>query len=505
MPEHGAVKGWKNVVRIGVSSAQNESIWKAGRDPLLNSLSVETSTDIEKIWVIGSRQPVSIVEGVTDITGSLERNLYSKNATYNEFIYVNDTTHYDLLKVTGLQGEGTLGCKILYNPLSNNISDGYTRILTDVRFHNYRITHSARDIVAESVDFDGSQLAIAGKWKITIVGTNTTLHNYQIKVEFPLSKFSINPEMFSSDSICFTDKNGSVISHWNESWTGKQATFWCKVPIIPANTSTHIWMHCADPFIHAESNASNTFERVISGLVSCWHFDENTSNIAYDTGGSDNDGTITGGTWTTGKFGHAIRFAIDSTVNFGGDASLYPGTGSFTVEGWIKHLGYEYPRTVFPIGRFCADLYPGWELGHAYDPDGIQFILRDTSGNTVSDTLIWDSGYKPADIENSWAHIVVIFNRDSGKAISYVNGVKQSGEIDISSVTGKVTSAEDIKIGMSCGWKLDGIVDDVRIYNKALNSSEISDLYNHYGYTTLNYPSKVLVRKYTSPEPTVII
>ena len=35
MPEYGAVKGWNNRIRIGVSSALNESIWKAGRDPYL--------------------------------------------------------------------------------------------------------------------------------------------------------------------------------------------------------------------------------------------------------------------------------------------------------------------------------------------------------------------------------------------------------------------------------------------------------------------------------------
>jgi len=45
MPEYGAVKGWKNRVRIGLESAPNESIWHDGRDPLLNSLTMDTSVD----------------------------------------------------------------------------------------------------------------------------------------------------------------------------------------------------------------------------------------------------------------------------------------------------------------------------------------------------------------------------------------------------------------------------------------------------------------------------
>ncbi len=38
-----------------------------------------------------------------------------------------------------------------------------------------------------------------------------------------------------------------------------------------------------------------------------------------------------------------------------------------------------------------------------------------------------------------------------------------------------------------------------------MNAEEISDLYNNYGYTTPNFPGKVLVRKYTFPEPTLTI
>jgi len=260
MSEYGAVKGWKNRIRIGVSSAMNESIWKGGRDPLLNSFSVETGVDIEKISVIGSRQPVSIVEGVTEVSGSLERNLYSKNATYNEFIYVNDTTHYDLLKATGLGGEEGLECKILWNPLSNDPDDGYKRVITNVKFHNYRIAHSARDIVAESVDYDASRLHIIDKQMIRIIGTNTTLSDYQIKIELNASNFDFIRTFKDGSDIYFTDKNGSEIPHWIEIWSNNSAIIWCKVPSIPANTSTHIWMVYGDVDIQAKGDGDATFE-----------------------------------------------------------------------------------------------------------------------------------------------------------------------------------------------------------------------------------------------------
>ena len=259
MSEYGAVKGWKNRIRIGVSSAVNESIWKAGRDPLLNSFSVETGVDIEKISVIGSRQPVSIVEGVTEVSGSIERNLYSKNATYNEFIYVNDTTHYDLLKATGLGGTEGLECKILWNPVSDDVDDGYKRVITSVKFHNYRIAHAARDIVTESVDYDASRLQIAGKQMVTIIGTNTTLTEYQVRIDLNSSNFNFKYVSDTSE-ICFTDKNGNSIPHWIESWSDDTATIWCRVPVIPANTSTHIWMLYGYTSGHLKSDGDATFD-----------------------------------------------------------------------------------------------------------------------------------------------------------------------------------------------------------------------------------------------------
>ena len=262
MPEYGAVKGWNNRIRIGVSSALNESIWKAGRDPLLNSFSVETGVDIEKISVIGSRQPVSIVEGVTEVSGSIERNLYSKNATYNEFIYVNDSTHYDLLIATGLGGTEGLECKILWNPVSDDVDDEYERVITNVKFHNYRIAHAARDIVAESVDYDASRLKIVkgNRQMITILGTNETLSNYQVKIELNPSNFDFSSASIDGSDVYFVDSNENYIPYWIESWGDDHAVIWCKVPTIPANSSTFIWMIYGNTGYHPKSDGFTTFE-----------------------------------------------------------------------------------------------------------------------------------------------------------------------------------------------------------------------------------------------------
>jgi len=54
-------------------------------------------------------------------------------------------------------------------------------------------------------------------------------------------------------------------------------------------------------------------------------------------------------------------------------------------------------------------------------------------------------------------------------------------------------------------YYFNGTVGEVFLLNKTLTSEEASDLFNNYGYTTVNYPGKILVCKYVSPKPVVTI
>ncbi len=47
---------------------------------------------------------------------------------------------------------------------------------------------------------------------------------------------------------------------------------------------------------------------VSAELVAHWTFDEGSGNIAYDSSGNGNDGTINGAEWDAGKYGPALHF-----------------------------------------------------------------------------------------------------------------------------------------------------------------------------------------------------
>jgi hypothetical protein len=64
--------------------------------------------------------------------------------------------------------------------------------------------------------------------------------------------------------------------------------------------------------------------------------------------------------------------------------------------------------------------------------------------------------------------------------MAYVNGIKQSGIVDISSVTGKVINSGSVgynNISDVAGWYIKGSIDNVRIYSAVLTLGQIQQHY----------------------------
>ncbi|MCZ7358032.1 MAG: DUF2341 domain-containing protein [Candidatus Methanoperedens sp.] len=99
-----------------------------------------------------------------------------------------------------------------------------------------------------------------------------------------------------------------------------------------------------------------------------------------------------------------------------------------------------------------------------------------------------------------WHHVTGTYNGTN--LVLYVDGIP----VSTANASGTIAASDvPLTIGSVLNSYFNGTIDEVRIYNRALNADEVSDLYNNYGYTTLNYPGRVLVRKYTSPEPSISV
>jgi len=336
-------------------------------------------------------------------------------------------------------------------------------------------------------------------WKyrreITITNVNGTLTDYQILVELNSSNFNFSHAQENGSDIRFVASDDeTLLSHWIEVWnsTNQSAKIWVNVSEITEGTK--IFMYYGNENASDASDANATFIRVIDGVVGAWHFDEGEGNIAHDTSGEGNDGTIYGGAnWTDGKFGKALEFdGVDDYVEVLDDESLRI-TGNLTLTFWV------YPELdvstyqgicgkdkegegVAAIDTRYGDYRLAWRQGDGTTQYSADFLNFFTSGEKWYFVGIVRRGNVLEAFKDG-----VFF---SSKSFSY--------NISATNTSFYVGKRED-------GYYLNGSVDEIFVFNKSLSGEEISDLYNNYGYTTPNYPNKVLVRKYTEPEPVAIV
>jgi hypothetical protein len=186
-------------------------------------------------------------------------------------------------------------------------------------------------------------------------------------------------------------------------------------------------------------------------LVGWWKLDEGQGQTAYDSAGS-NDGTIYGATWTTGKLGGALEFDGDGDYVNTNDAFNY---NALTVSAWV------YIATNPNAYRAVVsndDGSNGFYLG--IQPGGYWISYLRASGARGGLTTSIDVG--------KWTHLVLTW--DGTTHTFYRNGVFVDDEVDSPG-----TMTADVYIGDSPGYanNIDGAIDDVRIFDRALSEEEI--------------------------------
>ena len=216
-------------------------------------------------------------------------------------------------------------------------------------------------------------------------------------------------------------------------------------------------------------------------LIWYWNSESLDWWLLRDLGWNWNNGS----TWTTTSTGWKIWNSL--SFNWSDACIVVPynaneNVSSITLESWIKSdWVWSSPESIttgmilakhFTNGKRSYDLY----LDHTsnkitfdvYDPSNNQYLI--SSNTTINN--------------NSWYHVVWLYDNNSGTEKIYINWVFDSwsvvGNINIMQTTVPVTigcylNSDDWSLLRSFfKWE----IDEPRIYNKALNDKEISDYYN---------------------------
>ncbi|MBD3361836.1 hypothetical protein GF358_03520, partial [Candidatus Woesearchaeota archaeon] len=209
-------------------------------------------------------------------------------------------------------------------------------------------------------------------------------------------------------------------------------------------------------------------------LVGHWTMDsEDGSNrtVAEDISGYENDGSGNADTIFTNEGKFKEGYSFDGTTNGEIGISDSPPvniTGNITVSAWI------YPKS---LGG--AAIYRGIvekKDSNLYASEG--YILNiDSNGNARFNIGNGTTGAN-ADVSvstNEWAHITGVYNGTG--AYIYKNGILSGS--DTTNVPTLEPTTSGVRIGRWDGQEIfNGSIDDVRIYSRALTSTEVAGLYN---------------------------
>ncbi|MEN6536532.1 MAG: Ig-like domain-containing protein, partial [Bryobacteraceae bacterium] len=184
-----------------------------------------------------------------------------------------------------------------------------------------------------------------------------------------------------------------------------------------------------------------------TSVFAAYSFDQDSGSVLADISGNDRAGTIAGAVWTGGTFGNALSFSQGRFVRLG-DFDVSP---AFTVSAWAK------PTSLSGCHSVVMKTYTyGIEIC-----DGSILAEVGNGGN-------WSGTAQTSAVENTWQYITQTY--DGNTIRLYVNGVL------VDSADGVLTNSDQVlRIG---AWTdgsefFEGVIDEVRIYSRALTATEI--------------------------------
>ena len=212
---------------------------------------------------------------------------------------------------------------------------------------------------------------------------------------------------------------------------------------------------------------------LISDLVAHWRMDEREGATSLDHAGS-HDGTLHGPTREAGKLGRALRFdGEDSFV----DTGAWDVSGqALTICAWLRadtftHLSSYDARIVSKANGVQEDDHT-WMLSSIKVGGAARLRFRLKTGGSTT-TLIASGGDLTAD---RWIHAAAVY--DGSQMMLYRDGAP----VGSTPKTGDITAEPGLSVWLGdnpsgAGDRpFDGLLDDVRVYARALTPDEVAYL-----------------------------
>ncbi|MEM7345222.1 MAG: LamG domain-containing protein [Chloroflexota bacterium] len=231
-----------------------------------------------------------------------------------------------------------------------------------------------------------------------------------------------------------------------------------------------------------------TTQAITDGLIACYAFSGN----ANDSSGNNNHGTVQGAILTTDRFGHTNRAYQFDGIN---DYIRVPHSDSLNINesislvAWVKFEagGAFSPRVLHKEKAY--ELF----TGNTAASRPIIFGLNASSGTPhiyLNSITTYDAG--------NWMFLVGTY--DGSQVKLYNNGGLVIQQAYSSTIFSSSSHLEIGRNGFNGNDDYKGIIDDVRIYNRALSEQEILELYQRSDKQNCDNQGSLTIKNKTMPE-----
>ncbi len=219
------------------------------------------------------------------------------------------------------------------------------------------------------------------------------------------------------------------------------------------------------------------------GLVAYYPFNGN----AIDASGNGNNGTVVNALLATDRFGltsNCFSFFPQSQSYIQLLSESFPKEASpMTVSFWMKIENPSLPGggnfSVYPVFSVLQDPENRWDFNFVYQANGVTF----TPNTRLWLTNVWEGGYSVWSIfpsfpsSTNWHHFAIVFGTNNDCSF-LLDGVWR--QTTPSSITNYLRPSGTWFIGTTYGGSsFSGRLDDIRIYNRALSTNEVQQLYQY--------------------------
>jgi len=199
--------------------------------------------------------------------------------------------------------------------------------------------------------------------------------------------------------------------------------------------------------------------------IALYQFENNVNDLS-----GNYNGTASGMTYTTGKFGQAGDFDGSGdyvTISATATTPLDFSSENYSISHWV------YPHNTAEGAVYSSKWSTGAQNKRSY------YFSHDASGNILINENPGGGFTSTGTVtQNAWNHVVYV--RNASNAYIYINGSLDSTH----SRTDTIDQAGTQNIyfgrvqGSSSGDMYDGLLDQTRFFNKAISASEVLSLYN---------------------------